>query len=591
MFASRPLVFVALTGLLVASCSSAVIPTPYGQAAIKPPALAEFVSPAPEALPTEAPSDDVAPRRLGNAPPEAGPIAYRVAPPKVDPSPAPPPPARKVLLGQLPFISQTVNNCGPASIAEVLAFWGVNRGQADVQSVLRGDGNPDGMTPAGVPAYVASLGMDVVLGTGGTAAAVKQLLLAGFPVIVNQTVSDSDLEFHYRPVEGFDDDRGVFLASDPLIGPQYAISYVEFDQDWGYTGHRFMVVYPPDQVDRVNTALAAANWDPAFAEGGAQAQSWSVPGAGGPAPITTPVISGKAAGANWYTGSATVSFNAADKSGFGVANTSYAIDKQPVQLYRGALTIKDPGKHTITFHSVNFSGSREADKTVEIGIDPRPPVTTAAVDGARDAGGAYKPPAHLVLAATDNGPGVAKTTYSIDGGPIQTYTAPVLLPAGSHLVSYGSVDLAGNQEAGKVLRALIAAPPASPPSASSPASPPSASSPAKPAGPPTGGYTICSLYDQNKAVKAGDSLAINLQLCDSAGKNLSSASVPLTLQYILGPPNGLRPVLPTPFRFDPSLNAYQAGEAPGLSQGTYALYFTAAGDTTVHMVQFRIGSS
>jgi predicted double-glycine peptidase len=589
---------VALTGLLAASCSSAVVPTPYGQAAINAPHLRDLVPPAPAAVLSPEPiSYDVAPRQAGAAAPDAGLIAYDVAPTHPQPStnPAvpvgPAPPATKALLGPLSFISQTLNNCGPASIAEVLAFWGVNRSQADVQSVLRGDGNPYGMTPAGVPAYVASLGMDAVLGTAGTDDVIKNLLRSGFPVIVNQTVSDSDLEFHYRPVQGFDDSRGVFVASDPLMGPQYTMSYAEFDQDWGYTGHRFMVIYPPDKVDKVNAALAAGKWDAAYAEGGAQAQAWSVPGTGGPAPITTPVIAATPIAGSWYSGPVTINFKATDQSGFGVANTSYAIDKQPVQLYRGEFAIKDPGKHVVTFHSVNFSGSREADKTVEIDVDQAPPSTTATMDGVRDASGAYQSPAKLVLAATDDGSGVAKTTFTLDSGAVQTYTAPVVLSPGPHSVSYSSVDQAGNSEARKVMLTVVAGPSGSgqASAAASAARAAAASSSAAPAVVPTGGYSICPLFDQNAAVKSGLAVAIKLQVCDAGGKNLSSAALPLTLQYVLGP-SGAKPMLPSSFRFDAKLNGYEADEAPGLSPGAYLLYFTVAGDRSTHNVQFRIAA-
>src|SRR5260370_40734474 len=45
-------------------------------------------------------------------------------------------------LGPLINIPQTWNNCGPASVAEVLAYWGISRTQGEVQAVLRADGNP-----------------------------------------------------------------------------------------------------------------------------------------------------------------------------------------------------------------------------------------------------------------------------------------------------------------------------------------------------------------------------------------------------------------------------------------------------------------
>ena len=638
MLSSRPIFLTALVGLLAASCSSSVVTTPYG-AAIAPPRIRESVAPAPapasDAAPPPVPAQpdmqaydvaprrigteaerpdmqayDVAPRRIGTEAERPDMQAYDVAPRRIaeaenpdvqayDVAPrrielvasageASPLAASKVMLGPLPFISQTVNNCGPASVAEVLAFWGINRGQGDVQSVLRGDGNPYGMTPAGVPSYVASLGLDVVLGTGGTPDLVKELLRAGFPIIVNQTVSDTDLELHYRPIQGFDDGRGVFIASDPLIGPEYTISYTEFDHVWTYTGQRFMVIYPPNKVDALNAALAAGKWDPAYAEGGGQAQAWAVPSSG-PPPITIALAGGKQVAGEWYTGPVKLSFRATDQIGFGVANTSYSVDKQPVQLYRGELSIKDPGRHVVTFRSVNYSGSREPDKTVEVGIDPDPPSTAATVEGARDANGAYRAPARLTLAATDEISGLGTMSYSLDGGPAQPYSGPVSLPAGAHTILYSSVDQAGNQEAQKVLNVAVhAAPVAS--AASAPAAPagPAPASAASLA-PPAGGYSICPQFDPNKAAKVGQPIALKVQLCDAAGKNLSHPSIALAVQGILGPPTGFKPVLPGAFRFDAGFNGYQADEPAGNGQGTYIVYFTAAGDPAVHSVQFRIG--
>src|SRR5262249_21095846 len=41
-------------------------------------------------------------------------------------------------------------------------------------------------------------------------------------------------------------------------------------------------------------------------------------------------------------------------------------------------------------------------------------------------------------------------------------------------------------------------------------------------------YNICPLYDQTRAVRSGATIPIKLQLCDSDGGNLSSASVVVT---------------------------------------------------------------
>ncbi|HLY64545.1 MAG TPA: C39 family peptidase, partial [Chloroflexota bacterium] len=122
-------------------------------------------------------------------------------------------------LGPLIFISQTLNNCGPSSVAEVLDYWGIHKTQGEVQATLRADGNPGGMAPFGIPAYARSLGLAALMAPGGTDAVIKALVGNGFPVIVSQWVSLSDHYGHYRPIEAYDDSRGVFVSSDPYLGP------------------------------------------------------------------------------------------------------------------------------------------------------------------------------------------------------------------------------------------------------------------------------------------------------------------------------------------------------------------------------------
>jgi hypothetical protein len=156
---------------------------------------------------------------------------------------------------------QTWNNCGPASVAEVLAYWGISRTQGQVQAVLRADGNPYGMAPYGVPAYMRSLGLRALLGIAGNERLVKLLVGNGFPVIVSQYVSVADHVGHYRPIQAYDDRAQIFVSSDPYLGQNHVISYADFDAIWKSTDRRFMVLYPAGKQPLLNAALAAAGWD------------------------------------------------------------------------------------------------------------------------------------------------------------------------------------------------------------------------------------------------------------------------------------------------------------------------------------------
>lgn len=164
-------------------------------------------------------------------------------------------------LGPLINIPQTWNNCGPVSVAEVLAYWGIQRTQAQVQAVLRADNSPGGMGPFGVPGYARSLGLRAVLGVEGTPALVKALISNGFPVIVNQWFSVADHVRHYRPIQSYDDRAGVFVASDPYGGANFAIPYADFAQLWTVSNNRFMVLYPPARQGLLDAVLASAGWN------------------------------------------------------------------------------------------------------------------------------------------------------------------------------------------------------------------------------------------------------------------------------------------------------------------------------------------
>jgi uncharacterized protein len=195
---------------------------------------------------------------IGMAPVHAAPVA-RAA--HVSVAPARP----SGSLGPLINIPQTWNNCGPASIAEVLAFWGISRSQAEVQAVLRVNGIGRGMSPYGVPGYARSVGVRALVGVGGSETMIKDLISNGFPVIVSQLVSLADPIGHYRPIEAYDDTQGIFTSSDPYLGPGHQISYADFATMWMHTGNAFIVLYPAARQGKLRAVLSAAKWHKAAA--------------------------------------------------------------------------------------------------------------------------------------------------------------------------------------------------------------------------------------------------------------------------------------------------------------------------------------
>ncbi|MDE3075092.1 MAG: C39 family peptidase [Chloroflexota bacterium] len=184
------------------------------------------------------------------------PAATPAAPPGVAIAPT----ARGKRIGPLTFISQTLNNCGPASVAEVLDFYGVHRTQAQVAAVLRPNLPQYGMSLYGVPFYAQSVGMQATLGSGGNDQLIKSLISNGFPVIVADLVSTQERIRHFRPIDGYDDQQGYFIGSDPYLGPNHRIPYSEFDQLWKISQEQFVAIYPAKNKDLVQ-AVIAQHWD------------------------------------------------------------------------------------------------------------------------------------------------------------------------------------------------------------------------------------------------------------------------------------------------------------------------------------------
>lgn len=137
----------------------------------------------------------------------------------------------------------------------------------------------------------------------------------------------------------------------------------------------------------------------------------------------------------------------------GVASTEYRIDGGAWTPYAGAFTLTGEGPHAVAYRATDRLENAEPTRTLGATVDDTPPATTIAPTT-----GPFTPATAFTLTATDNGSGVARAEYRIDGGPWIGYTNAFTVAAGSHVIGYRSADRLNNTEAERALPVTVETP-------------------------------------------------------------------------------------------------------------------------------------
>ncbi|MDP2400991.1 MAG: hypothetical protein Q8M66_03350, partial [Actinomycetota bacterium] len=155
----------------------------------------------------------------------------------------------------------------------------------------------------------------------------------------------------------------------------------------------------------------------------------------------TPPVTTLSAPKDWSRGPADITLMATDTV-TAVHRTYYKIGEGEVQTYNGPFSISEEGITSIRYWSVDVRGNVEDPTTETVRIDDTVPVTTSDIDEAWQNG-----PVSVVLSEQGDGLSPASTLYRLDGGEVETYTAPLQISTeGVTSVEYWSVDEAGNVE-------------------------------------------------------------------------------------------------------------------------------------------------
>ena len=166
-------------------------------------------------------------------------------------------------LDALKYQPQNLNNCGPVTAMSVLSHYGVRVSQAQAANALKDSPQDPQVSSLELYDYLTSFGLRGVIRYGGSPELIRELVAAGFPVVVQQRLQSGSNTAHFRTVYGYT--SGSLLSSDPLLGPSLRLSDSTFQSLWRYYNGEYLVMYRPAQESKIRAILGddysvAGNW-------------------------------------------------------------------------------------------------------------------------------------------------------------------------------------------------------------------------------------------------------------------------------------------------------------------------------------------
>ena len=156
-----------------------------------------------------------------------------------------------------------MNYCGPANLAMLLSYQGWNGTPEDIARVVKPYAKDKNVMPAELADYARSVGFGALVRVGGDLGLLKRIIAAGYPVLVEKGPHFRDIQNnitwmgHYQVLNGYDDARGVFIAQDSYIKPNYDQSYNELISQWRSFNYTYLVVFPQSKENDVLNLLGA----------------------------------------------------------------------------------------------------------------------------------------------------------------------------------------------------------------------------------------------------------------------------------------------------------------------------------------------
>lgn len=161
-----------------------------------------------------------------------------------------PSPAARAIWIDVPFVAQTTDGCGSASISMVMRYWDLKEGRAiapdanaqHIQATLFSR-DAGGIFASSMREYFQKSGYNAFAFHGRWSDFERQLAL-GRPLIAGIQASGSHGPLHYVVVVGIDPARNYLFLNDPAQQKMLRISREGFESEWRATGNWILLAVP-----------------------------------------------------------------------------------------------------------------------------------------------------------------------------------------------------------------------------------------------------------------------------------------------------------------------------------------------------------
>ncbi len=186
------------------------------------------------------------------------------------PTPRPTAIPQNVILDSPPYEKQDINNCGPATLAMYLRYYGWKGDQFSISDVIKPIAQDRNVNVEELDYYTKNYAgwLQTIYRVGGDLDLLKRLLAAGVPVMIEETFhfdenfwpNDDRWAGHYLLMNGYDEQNRKFLGQDSFSGENQWFDYDLIDRQWQAFNRVYILVYLPDQEATIQ-AILADNWD------------------------------------------------------------------------------------------------------------------------------------------------------------------------------------------------------------------------------------------------------------------------------------------------------------------------------------------